>query len=546
MDVGSINLAVKSELQEQSPLDSQNTAVFREQLENALGRNRSKTKLDSAISRYLDTLSKEHAQDMDTEELSKKLSCLQLILLKVSQDLAVKRNDLPESVSALAEQENPLTVLGYLESLTAKTQVNSSFSPFQYQDQKDVPEDSKLLKTHLFESKLMPEEPTLYDLFHETETGLIAKGQDALNEIIHNARKVPDKKLFGLEVNKLEESLTVLTRDIEVPGPFKNSSPNGAEISVHLEELEFVPKELEIGLKRQHRAQLINLPNSISQTCSSLDRNTAFDLYGKIAKLRELPLGKTEPFYTKSGDKKAGSVFPLEPLATDQTDSEFLVKVKPELIEKAGQENSDSSILKGLSLSEKGVEKLNLEDVSNDEDLNFSVSFFDNLKVFSEVDRSESSALESLERELDPDVVSCDEFFEVIADKLAYKPLEEQSLKIKLYPRELGEMKIALTVKAEVVEMKLEVENPLSQKLIEEQLPVLKKALESQGLQLGEFSLGTNLFNHQGTNYTRLELASEFSELVSINGRSEMGNSTSSEPLGATNKLKDGLVDYRV
>jgi flagellar hook-length control protein FliK len=177
--------------------------------------------------------------------------------------------------------------------------------------------------------------------------------------------------------------------------------------------------------------------------------------------------------------------------------------------------------------------------------LEFEVSFAEALKELGarELSGSTPSRVQG-DRALE--VLEYDQFFEVLAGRLTSASEEEQSVNIRLYPKELGELKISVSVKADVVQLKLETETVLSQRIIEEQLPVLKKALESQGLQLGEFSLGTNFFNHQGSYETRLELASEFSKLMSLNGRSEEGIPSENPPEVAYTKPKDGLVDYRV
>ena len=142
--------------------------------------------------------------------------------------------------------------------------------------------------------------------------------------------------------------------------------------------------------------------------------------------------------------------------------------------------------------------------------------------------------------------VTIKEIPEIVVRRISFIRLENEVIKLKLYPRELGEVRISLNVKSEVVNLKFEFENPLSQKAVKEELPLLKEALESQGLELGEFSLGTGSFNRQGTYFSRLELAEEFSYLLGDKNTTNVEYEWPQDEAIQEKSRQDTLVDYRV
>jgi len=271
------------------------------------------------------------------------------------------------------------------------------------------------------------------------------------------------------------------------------------------------------------------------QLVSPLDRKAVLQAYGKLSNLQKSL--EASPEISKLPEEGTSLEEEAEVSAVRGATSE------------AWDESIGTSDGKDLVAAEKSrFEVRRTGDVQKEKqplNLEFEVSFAEALKELGarELSGSTPSRVQG-DRALE--VLEYDQFFEVLAGRLTSASEEEQSVNIRLYPKELGELKISVSVKADVVQLKLETETVLSQRIIEEQLPVLKKALESQGLQLGEFSLGTNFFNHQGSYETRLELASEFSKLMSLNGRSEEGIPSENPPEVAYTKPKDGLVDYRV
>lgn len=142
--------------------------------------------------------------------------------------------------------------------------------------------------------------------------------------------------------------------------------------------------------------------------------------------------------------------------------------------------------------------------------------------------------------------VTVKEIPEIVVKRVSLSRLENEVIKLKLYPRELGEVRISLNVKSEVVNLKFEFENPISQKAVKEELPLLKEALESQGLELGEFSLGTGSFNRQGTYFSRLELAEEFSYLLGEKNTTNTEYRWPEDEAIQEKTRQDTLIDYRV
>lgn len=139
-----------------------------------------------------------------------------------------------------------------------------------------------------------------------------------------------------------------------------------------------------------------------------------------------------------------------------------------------------------------------------------------------------------------------EEIPEVISERINYNKLQTEEIKLHLYPKELGEVRISLSMKDGLLSARFKFENPFTQKTVEEQLPQLKQALESQGLQLGEFSLNSGL-NQQQAHFEQLEIAQEFSYLQSLD-RDDSFTDTSDNVKIATRYQKDpdSIVDYRV
>ena len=222
---------------------------------------------------------------------------------------------------------------------------------------------------------------------------------------------------------------------------------------------------------------------------------------------------------------------------------------------------SNSEIILSATRLSLEADKAKLELQSKNNQANIRESS-DEDRLFSEQENdinfhnlvSENSWQEKINKQSDTklDVYQPEKLFEpkeipdIVVQRINLNKLGNEELKLKLYPKELGEVRIAINFKQGQLNAEFKTENPLSQKLIEQQLPLLKKALESQGLQLGEFSLGTGTFNQQGNHYTQLEIASEFSYLMNGNVDNEdYPQKENTETVIASTTPKDSLVDYK-
>lgn len=194
--------------------------------------------------------------------------------------------------------------------------------------------------------------------------------------------------------------------------------------------------------------------------------------------------------------------------------------------------------------------QVNVRETSDDEKLVLEqeedVNFHNLLNQSSWQDKINKQSDSKLELYQPEKLFEPKEIPDIVVQRINLNNLGNEELKLKLYPKELGEVRIAINFKQGQLNAEFKTENPLSQKLIEQQMPLLKKALESQGLQLGEFSLGTGTFNQQGNHYTQLEIASEFSYLM--NGNADSKDNLlreETETVITSAKPKDSLVDYK-
>ncbi len=324
----------------------------------------------------------------------------------------------------------------------------------------------------------------------------------------------------------------------------------------------------------------------LAQTLTRLSQRSADMAYGPLAKVLSYQRDPTEPFnfadddfyaylaevnkegvsISKSADKdtffaqrQIQELFEANsfPLIANKKESVLIQKDSNSLVNKTEQKNHNSAIKKteqSLLDSKTDLKKsftllttkepsLDGTERDNDKrDFLKTETFLPNSKETTFTPKDTSKEVLATKR-----LVTIKEIPELVVKRVNLSQLESEVIKLKLYPRELGEVRISLNVKSEIVNMKLEFENPLSQKTFKEQLPLLKEALESQGLQLGEFSLGTGSFNRQGTYFNRLELAEEFSYLLGNQNTNRTEQVLPKEEVvQEIRNRQDSLVDYRV
>lgn len=77
----------------------------------------------------------------------------------------------------------------------------------------------------------------------------------------------------------------------------------------------------------------------------------------------------------------------------------------------------------------------------------------------------------------------------MIAHFSVNKRLESGSVNLKLYPQELGELRMELKVEQDNVKAHIIVQSPQAQEMIDRHMPKLREALEQQGMHLQQIEV---------------------------------------------------------
>ncbi|MCL1981028.1 MAG: flagellar hook-length control protein FliK [Proteobacteria bacterium] len=94
-----------------------------------------------------------------------------------------------------------------------------------------------------------------------------------------------------------------------------------------------------------------------------------------------------------------------------------------------------------------------------------------------------------------PDAAVVDQ---MIAHFSANKQLENSTVILRLYPEELGELRMEIKVAQDNIKAHIVVQNPLAQEMIDRHLPRLREALEQQGLQLQQVEVSVAAHGQTG------------------------------------------------
>lgn len=78
---------------------------------------------------------------------------------------------------------------------------------------------------------------------------------------------------------------------------------------------------------------------------------------------------------------------------------------------------------------------------------------------------------------------------QMIAHFAANKRLDTSEVTLRLYPQELGEVRMAIKVEQDNVKAHIIAQNPQAQEMIDRHLPRLREALEQQGLNLHQIEV---------------------------------------------------------
>jgi flagellar hook-length control protein FliK len=95
-----------------------------------------------------------------------------------------------------------------------------------------------------------------------------------------------------------------------------------------------------------------------------------------------------------------------------------------------------------------------------------------------------------------------------VVNRLAFnRKLESGTIALRLYPQELGELKIEIQIERDVVKAQVIAQNPHVQELLERNIPKLREALSQQNLDLQMMSVTIAENDKNGTNQFQEEMA---------------------------------------